>query len=84
MITSTDDHDVVVQFKELDEECMTKGKPKNRTSKRFCYTTVMVVGRLAKFSVAVHPTGKKHAKEEIVLEQIMQARKAGIISEAPA
>ncbi len=80
VITATDDHDVPVHFEKVDDEYMTAGKPKGGTSKMLRYTTVQIVGRSTSFILAVHPTGKNHAKEAIVGTQIRQIRDAGVVS----
>ena len=80
MITAGDEHDVPAMFKEIIEECMTTGKPKGGTSKHLRYTTVKIVNGMLPLTIAVHPTGQKHKKEDIVRQQIEMCRKNGIIS----
>ena len=80
VITASDEHDVPVHFDKFIEEYMAKGKPKSGTSKMIRYTTTKIVGRAAGFTVAAHPTGKKHAKEDIVYMQIRHMREMGIKS----
>ena len=82
VITGTDDHDIPVHFKDIIEEYMTKGMPKGGTSKKLRFTTVKIVGGHVGLTVAIHLTGKKHKKADIVRLQLKQMENSGVKSKS--
>ena len=80
MITSADEHDVPVMFKNINEEYMATGKPKGGTSKRLRYTTVKIANGALPLTITAHPTGKKYDKADIARQLVETNRKNGIQS----
>ena len=79
-ISATDEHDVPVLFLYFIDEYMATGKPKGGSSKHLRYTTFKIVCGSLRLTVAVHATGQKYKKADIVRLQLEYARKFGIRS----